>query len=723
MNLLQSLLSTTLTRLTGNAAAPSVNITFTPALPPQVRQQIASQSLDHPFTLTVSNSNGNQLTLTTPTGQTFTATVNPPLPVGTQLQLTAQINPESLPTPQPTIQARILPPETTTANNAAPVKSSTSPNSQLLTPNSSPQPLLTLTPGSQITHRELATVFTNTLLQQTATTPQTPHSQAPLPSLPVPAGPVAITLPTNINKNILNTLLGQPLTLTPTGPLQPNATQLATLTPSTPQIPTTSNPQNPTPPIRITLNLGVALPLAKPQEATLTLPLPPSRPNPQSPTPNPLTSQPILFLIGQQATPSIPLPPTPNTQILLSTQPETTPQPHLTPNSSFLTPVAARILPPLPNQQPGTQSALLATGTIITLKSPQPLPTGSIIVADFPITPTSTVQRVLTPDANSQSHPNITAQSQTAAPVAAQTPQAVLAPGMVMQGTITGQNEQGQPLLTITQPGTLAGATVPLTLTDTTTLLPIGAQLSIRVESSLTATILGLTLPPQTQTAYTVSTLGSRWENLQQGLTILQQQAPVQAANLRASLPQLANLLPGLIAFTNALRTKNLEDAFDSEATRLLKAMGIDLSADISQLSQLQQRPAHHADTQWRGTLFPYVEAPNEDPRQGGFFWRREKSDNPRAPTNTRFVVELEMSRMGPMQLDGLITYPEVWLKLRRTSVPEPGFIEGLQSLVNGLLQSSGLQGGIGVETTATFPVNPRTELMGQTENPLPTTA
>jgi len=342
------------------------------------------------------------------------------------------------------------------------------------------------------------------------------------------------------------------------------------------------------------------------------------------------------------------------------------------------------------------------------------------------INPVQTVQRVLPSDSQSQPQSNMAQQGNntpTAAPVATQTQQAVLAPGMVVQGTLTGQNEQGQPILTLTAPPQLAGQQAALNLANPTALLPLGAGLTLRIDNSLAATILGLTLPTQTQTAYTVGTLGGRWEGLQQGLQLLQQQAPVQAANLRAGLPQLANLLPGLLAFTNALRTPRAEGALDREATAILKALGIDLTSDLAQLSQLQQRPSPHSEPQWRGTVFPYVEAPNEDPRQGGFFWRREKRDDPRAPTGTRFVVELEMSQMGPLQLDGLVTYPEIWLKLRRTTPPEAGFTENLQTLITDLLHTYGLSGGIAVETTATFPVNPRAELLAETDNPLPTSA
>ncbi len=732
MKLLQSLVPT-LGRLGGKPAQPSVQLTFSPPLSTALKQELSTLPPTTPLSLTASNAAGTQATLTLPSGAVITATVNPAIPQGAQVQLNPAelLNASVKPAPENAPQQPNLPTGTPTQSVAArvvmPQSAGVTAPQPAQQPAPTPQSVLVQSENSPITHNALRTIHTTTVLQvvaqttaqniqnvaQAAQTVITAQATAPQPTLPVPPGPVAVTLPANLAQ----TLMGQVLTLTPSMPMAPDGTQQATLTPANPV------PGQPAQRVPVTLNLGVSLAVAKPQPAIL---LPPA-PSPATPQQT-AAPQPVLILTGNQTMPS--LPQTPHPQLIIQQPPAQTPpaqpaaplpaaQPQAATEAPL--PIAARILPPQAGQPATQHTALLATGTTITLQSPQPLATGSIIVADFPITPTAGVQRVLPAESQTQQQPNTTAQAQGAQAVP-QTARAALAPGMLITGVVTGQNEQGQPLLTITQPGALAGATVPLTLAEPTTLLPVGAQLNIRVENNLLATILGLTLPQTAQNAFTVNTLGSRWDGLQQALAILQQQAPTQAANMRASLPQLANLLPGLIQFTNALRTNKAEDAFDTAATRLLKSMGIDLSSDIAQLSQLQQRPAAQ-DPQWRGTLFPYVEAPNEDPRQGGFFWRREKSDDPRGSTTTRFVVEVEMSQVGAMQLDGLVTYPDIWLKLRRTSHPEEGFTEGLQAMVNTMLGSAGLNGGITVETTSTFPVNPRAELLAQTENPLPTTA
>lgn len=722
MNLLDALPSL-LSRLTGHGVAQTVSITFTPQLPADVRQQILTQNPATPLTLTVTEGTGSTLTFSASNGQSYQATVNPPLPVGTRLQLSvADLLPNQTPSTSSSLlslQAKILPnPASPTTSNTAVITAPTTPPTPQPASAAPAYPVLTLAPEAT-SPQTLATAIRNAIVTSAPAISSAVPTQQPSSSttLPVPAGPVAATLPASLPPS----LLAQPLTLIPTALLKPDGTQPATLQPAT--LPTALPANRPTT-TPITLNLGVELKPNQPQPAIL---LPSAAAVPTAQT----QAQPTLFLTGPST--AVPhLPPHPITvNIPVSQGSATLPQGHQVTETTALpvSTMAARILPPQPGQLSGQQTALTASGRTVTLTTPQPLPTGSLVLMpDIPsTTPVLAVQRILTSDGQSQHQPHTNLQGnatpQTAAPATPQTTRAVLTTGMIVQGTLTGQTEQGQPLLTLTAPPEMAGQQAALTLANPTALLPLGAGLTIRVGDALTATILGLTLPAQTQAAYTVGTIGARWETLHQGLQALQSQAPTLAEHLRASLPQLSNLLPGLIAFTNALKTNDPEKAFDREAARLLKAMGIDLSSDISQLSQLQQRPGPHTDTQWRGTLFPYVEAPGEDPHQGGFFWRREKSDDPRAPTATRFVVEVDMSAIGALQLDGLVTYPDIWLKLRRTTPPEDGFTENLQSLVTQLLQSYGLGGGIAVETTATFPVNPRAEMLAATDNPLPTTA
>jgi hypothetical protein len=697
VDFLASLTRNLLTTLGNSTLASTVQLTFNPPLPANLRDQLTDKSI----VLTLTNVRGNQATFTGPDGSTFTATASTPLPLGTRISITAGQLPATPqpPTgglaPLPPLTAQLLP---AAGQTSVPAGAPAIQIQQSAAPTPPPQPAQPQGPPPVQISLGGATVQNIITTATLAATQAAANST--LPAIPLPPGPLAAAYPQTMPPS---SWLNQPLQLVATQPFNP-ATQTQTAQLTNPQLPGS-------PPVQVTLTPGQPLPSNTPLTATLT------------PAPN----QPTLILTQPSRSP---LPPT------LSGAPTTLNLPATAAPLLSGTLITARVLPqniaiPTP---PGTQPVLLANGQTATVQSTQPFVTGSILVAEIPTIPAAPqVLRVQSSGPQTQQNqPNTT---QPAPQVNAQANTVTLPAGATIQGTITGVAENGQPLFTISQPSVLAGHTVPLTLNPLPTnageaapILTTGTQLTIKVEANSTASILNVVLAPEAARANTVSTLGTQWTTLLQALQTLDANSPAQATDLRNRIPQLANILPGILTFTDALRRSRPDDQVAALAGRdtanLLKALGVDLSADTQHLSQLQQRThAENGDPQWRGTLFPYVEAVGEDPRQGGFFWRREKEDDPRSPTNTRFVVEVDMSSIGPVQLDGLVSYPEVWLKLRRTTAPESGFTEDLQNLVTSTLQSFGLSGGIAVEVTSQFPVNPRAEMLATSPAPLPTTA
>jgi hypothetical protein len=66
----------------------------------------------------------------------------------------------------------------------------------------------------------------------------------------------------------------------------------------------------------------------------------------------------------------------------------------------------------------------------------------------------------------------------------------------------------------------------------------------------------------------------------------------------------------------------------------------------------------------------------------------------------------MNLSSMGEVQLDGLLTYPELWLKLRLHPGYDTSFAPGLQNAVQSVLEGFGLSGGLSVETSSVFPID-----------------
>lgn len=702
----------------------TASLTFTTPLPPSPQ----------PTTLTVlrpASTPGQPSTLQLPDGTTIEATLSPTLPTGSKISVP--------PTP---------PPSTSAANG--PITSTNAPTS---TPITTLLVTVSLPPGT----RTVATAAINpapsvtppaplvlpTLTLQAGLAP--PTSTLPPGPLPLPATVLATLLPA-----LARTQSGQllPVTLVPSASV---ASQAATKPTFTAQLQgLTLLPGQPAP------TLALPAPLAGPTTAWVIAP---------NTLGNSTATAPVL-LLGTPAKQSTLPSNTPQTS--LPVLPFTITSPAPLPHGQTL---LARVLaPPSGSAAGATVPILLANGQTaalvpVNLNQPTPLPAaagkgtlapspatgatsvpvnaylqpGSTIMVEFPAIAGAPriqgVQAVAPQSHNAQNQAQLPGgTAPTVTPTALPAAQTILPSGTVVSGTITGQTPQGQPILTLSaqplvpakagSPPTLAlppGSQVALDLPEP---LPLGSRLTLQLNASgQPATLLALELPATSQRAHTLSHLGAQWPGLQHALQALQGASPAAAQTLLQRLPQLANLLPGLLTMLASLRQAKdgTDPALTDSLGPLLKALGVDLSPDLNALQQLTQR---QDDTPWRGMVFPYQEHPGEQPRQGGFFWRREGDDeDPRSPTATRFVVELSLSQQGSVQLDGLLTYPTLWLKLRQTVPASADYVQGLQTVVASALSAHGLSGGITVDVLAShgaFPVNPRAALLADGVTHLP---
>lgn len=656
------------------------------------------QGLTFPITLTVETSTPNPaqnstpqsftVTLKLPDGRTVEAQSPLPLTKGLPLQIPAAPaltgNTQAAP-----ILLRALP---TPIPNAAQTQAAT-PNAPTLPPTATPQ-------------INAASSQNTPIITLQNLTPSPPAVVVYTPQQAV-AGPIPLQTSTPLPPAWQN----QHLTLTLRTPTQ------GTLQSATANIPQKINitlPSSLNLPLKQDISIVIPKIIPNTQNSSLTALVLPQTEAQNTPSPSPTLRPPQTGLL--------------NTLRLLLPNTETTPPP--------LGTSTARILPqPVPTSTPHVQPLLLANGVVAQIELPtpptppqnQPLPTplpaGSVLVVNIPtLTGPAAIVQLHT------NQPQLLPQTGSTAAVGTPiTPQAVLPAGSILNGTIIGQNANGQPLISIpsttqqTPPQTFA-----LTLTPSTnpnnnnpsplTSLVVGAKVQLQIGPEGTAQLLAVTLPEAAAKAMTLSTLGSQWAALSGALGALQAQNPALAAQARRQLPQLANLLPGLMRLLEALPQADTATVLGQEAARTAQALGHTLDADLAQLATLTQRPE---DGSWRSVVFPYYENPDGQPKQGGFFWRREAEDDPRGSSNARFVAELELTGLGPMQLDGLLSYPALWLKLRSHTPLENADAQGLTDLVTNLLDQFGLEGGISLETTTTFPINPAQEIRARAEEAL----
>lgn len=617
-----------------------------------------------PLTVAVVGTQGAGTVLQLPDGQTVTARLTPSLPVGSQLQLTM---PAATPTGTPVPSSPLH----------LPVKLVSLPTATPASTPSAPAP----------TSGGAAHPPTLTLVQPTVTGTTTPLSPNTLA-----AGPVLMQLAKgqSLPPAAANTVLNA--TITGAADAQGYQTATAPLAPGAPLIRLSLNTGTPLPPgttVRVQPVLTAAAP-ATPQPAMLMSPAP----------------------LAAAPTPALPAPEAHTLRLAAPATPETLPE-GVFPARVLGTPT------PAPGGLMVQQPVILPNGQHLLLESPHGVEGGSLLMVQ------------LTPANLSILHLQAPSGRQMGDSVPLPSPPDPTLPatnsfpprGTILQGTVSGQltpdnsHPTGQLMLRITTAGPWQNLEVPITAAGN---LPVGSRLTLQLTGNGQATVLNTVLPAPITQAQALTTVGESWHALTQLVRTLPGMLPSLAQSLGARLPQLANFTPTFLPYADAIAQNNPDRTFGPDVAAFARALGLDLRNDIQQLNQLQQpQQAQPGQPEpWRGILFPYQEKSGEDPRQGKFFWRRQQSEDESAPpagasSSTRFVVELSLTRFGPLQLDGLMNYPNLWMKLRLTKTPlDAGLVGNLQQLVTATLEKVGLNGGIAVEQTTSFPVDPAADVL-----------
>ncbi|MBO6782740.1 MAG: hypothetical protein JJ899_05630 [Alphaproteobacteria bacterium] len=210
-----------------------------------------------------------------------------------------------------------------------------------------------------------------------------------------------------------------------------------------------------------------------------------------------------------------------------------------------------------------------------------------------------------------------------------------------------------------------------------------------------------------------LTTLGSAWAALEDahgiltGTSLSANPAPAAGPSvIPATGPQLAS---GMLLFLNALFQGNIQEWLGRDAMRVLAQndrLGLSrrLSDDFTQLSRLATEPTAG---EWRMAVLPLL---NDNMLQQIRLYIRQLGQDDDAkdiPPGTRFVVEASLSRLGAIQLDGLVR-PGRFDLMVRTHEPLP---ETMRADVTELFKNAGREfrtaGRIDFRIENPFSVNP----------------
>jgi hypothetical protein len=358
-------------------------------------------------------------------------------------------------------------------------------------------------------------------------------------------------------------------------------------------------------------------------------------------------------------------------------------------------PVKAGAASPLPILLTGT----LASGTAGTSQNPaqasnQSADASSALKLPIPLTTGSEVRLRLISIASMPGQ-------QLAIPAAASGAQHVMA-GRIIGYTPAGNAVLHSPLGAIILQGHLS--------------LPVGAELSVAVEPAVPMPSAALPSSASSLPQLLLSVARS-WPSLAEAVALMRQSAGnADALAALARLPQAGpKLAAGLIAAMQAIQANDAEALLGALIAARTGNAARDETArkvrqEFAQVSSLaQERPG----IDWRCCFIPILD--DGTIRQINLFYRRDRRKDRKDATDeksgTRFIVEVEMSRMGPFQFDGLVREKQFDLMVRSHIALPQKFKQDITELFHEALSLGDYRGGLVFQKVAAFPVSPLEEI------------
>lgn len=314
----------------------------------------------------------------------------------------------------------------------------------------------------------------------------------------------------------------------------------------------------------------------------------------------------------------------------------------------------------------------------------------------------------------------ITGSASASAPINTDTaPQTPAAAAPVM-ATVIGTGNTGQTLITVPAPMADSGQNL-LHIQTLVTIAP-GTQMAVTV-TPLTAEGLQNTpdlinkLPPdianQITKAQTPSpafalpppiglpALAPTWPALQESLTLLQQTAPQAAQAVQNSLPTPSpRMVSTALFFLAALKLGGIDNWLgDKNIDSLKKAGKSGLASRLAgDFKSIAAQANESLPGQWKAITLPLLHEGQISNLQ--FFVRSEDSQQENTPSDddsgkTRFVLNLELSKIGPLQLDGYLAPENLDLIIRTDHRMDSAIRQDIMRIFSDALELINLKGGL----------------------------
>ncbi len=312
-----------------------------------------------------------------------------------------------------------------------------------------------------------------------------------------------------------------------------------------------------------------------------------------------------------------------------------------------------------------------------------------------------------------------------AMPVGANIDVRLLALGAPQQGAAAA-SAAGNPIVTAGVVGRTAGGL--LVLNTPLGALTLQAQGEVAPGQTLQLELLGRPAASAAQAARAplpasappadALALARDWTALRQAFETLRTADPqlAQAMIGRAAAQPGEGFATGLLLIVAALRGGNLATLLGEPAMRALERAGRGpLLRRLNDEFRTLQRLASEPTADWRAFFVP-VQHPDGALMPVRLFFRRPREQKPGQQSATRFVVETELTRLGPLQIDGLARPQRVDMILRtRQALPADAQAE-IDAIFRAATDTGGFGGTLAFQAIDRFPIDPLDEIGGHVE-------
>ncbi|HEU5047846.1 MAG TPA: hypothetical protein VFT64_08390 [Rickettsiales bacterium] len=342
-------------------------------------------------------------------------------------------------------------------------------------------------------------------------------------------------------------------------------------------------------------------------------------------------------------------------------------------------------------------------------------------------------QNVNVVSAELQNTPNVTTQ------VAVATPSIKTSS---VQGQIVSSAEDGS-ITVQTEAGTIT--LQPQALPASATLAP-GTAILLDIPENTTQNILTSTVQNTPAPPASLGEIAATWNTIKEIVNVITgttsdignapqagttPAAQTPANNIISNLPVLGeNFAATSLAFMTALASGNIAKILGDDTVNTLKQNGrTDLiqkfSAEMTNLlSVFTPKPESQQQPAWQASFMPFIF--QGEVQQARIYVKRDgqnkkQSDDARAAGNTRFIVEVDLSEFGGIQMDGLVrmkqagTVFDLMIRSRHPFTAQEQ--QEMTEIYNSAAVQTGFSGMLAFQTTNDFPVKPLDEILAHHTN------